>query len=349
MTPQLLEDLLALTGPVILPEYQLAIDEKNMLRALQDEVEVHYDKDLNQPKAVIGALLPVVMKRIPTALRNDPMGFAQAFTRAIDRRDLMIWSAREEEQSLIETMGWGGSVLQGEGDYLAVVHTNIGGGKTDRVMEETWERNLTFEGTSPITAQLVITRTHRGNPTDPYEKVQNVDYVRIFTPLGSELIGAQGFREPSTSLFKYERNLSPHPELVSLRASEKVHPAYNIRTTEEHGHTVFGGWIMTKVGVQSVVTLRYRIPYERAMIDHGVGLRAAIGGNVSTDRYRLTLQRQPGARVAKFIDTHISPASWGMADFNLIDEAGITSSLDKNMITFGVDHDMVYEVEWFHE
>src|SRR5690606_6034200 len=81
--------------------------------------------------------------------------------------------------------------------------TNIAGQKTDGVMKEmvTHEAKILPDGETIIT--LTIAREHTGKKGDLFSGVRNVNYLRVYVPLGSTLIDAGGFSPPDPKLFKF--------------------------------------------------------------------------------------------------------------------------------------------------
>ena len=339
VTPVLLEDLLRITGPLTLPEYQLVVSDKNVRRVLQDAVEVEYDKSINRPKQIIGDLLPLILTRVSFAFAENFPQLLNSLAAALDRHDLLLWSSFEGDQNMINASGWGGVVEPTASDYLALVHTNIGGGKTDRVMAERWERTMTLAPDGTGEAFLAVTREHRGDAADLYEKVHNVDYVRIFVPRGSVFLGAEGFTAPDDALFKYDETLPVYPELEHMIASTKIDDISGIRITEEHGFTVFGGWVMTKVGGKSVYRVHYRIP---PVVKFERGALPLFAGEAR--RYELFVQRQPGALDTPFTNTLTVPPEWG----NEVLFNGASSNMAGNSIAheYIIDRDMISTLVW---
>ncbi|MEW6610566.1 MAG: DUF4012 domain-containing protein [Patescibacteria group bacterium] len=339
VTPVILEDILRITGPLTLPEYQLVVNDRNVRRVLQDAVELHYDRQENQPKQIIGDLLPLILTRISVASVEYAPQLLETLASALDRHDVLLWSSYAEDQNDILASGWGGAVEPSTSDYLAVVHTNIGGGKTDRVMAEQWDRTVVLAPDRRGEVQLKATREHRGDPLDLYEKVHNVDYVRIFVPKGSVFLGAEGFTAPDEELFKYDETLRTYPELASFVASTKKDEMSGVRITEEHGLTVFGGWVMTKVGATSRYSVRYRTPPVVKVERGSIPLLAR-----ERQRYELFIQRQPGALDTPFTDTIVAPPLWGRAvRVNGEPVEAMGNSITRERI---IDRDIKDIVEW---
>jgi len=64
LTPSIVERLLALTGPIAMPEYGVSFTEENFVDLLQQKVEVDYDKLENQPKKIMADFAPKFLDRL---------------------------------------------------------------------------------------------------------------------------------------------------------------------------------------------------------------------------------------------------------------------------------------------
>jgi len=337
-TPTMLEDILRLSGPLFLPQYGVVFTQENVRRVLQEEVESREARD-RSPKQIIGDLLPGIFTRLSRLLNERPAEFIELVAKALDRKDLLVWSAFPEEQMSIVGAQWGGAVEPGTGDYLAVVHTNVGGGKTDKVIVERWDRVIYFFPDGSAEATLTITRSHHGNPADVWERVHNVDYVRIFVPWGSEFLGASGFESPDPLLFKTATGLDQYPALQEIERDTSEDVVSGVRLTQEHGLEVVGGWLQTPVGETSVATVRYLLP---GMMRRRGGTGEAAVHDSRT--YTLKIQRQPGAGHVRFTDRIIAPMEWGGYTIRAESQGQLqTEAQDLNLI---IDRDTGYGVLW---
>ena len=91
ITPELLQDLLKVTGPIDMPEYGKTIDADNFTEVTQQEVEVDYDKDLNQPKKFVADLTPKILDKVMSERGLVPMmNTLKAFNTALSEKHLLL-------------------------------------------------------------------------------------------------------------------------------------------------------------------------------------------------------------------------------------------------------------------
>ena len=174
----------------------------------------------------------------------------------------MIFMTDNELQSDIETLGWSGSLKQTDGDYLMVVNTNLGGGKTDTVIKQDIEVDVEIAENGSITNTVTITKEHMGLSSALFEGANNVDYIRLYVPQGSELLSASGFEIPDSDLFKTSDIELEADEDMLLWTSDfalDLNSGTDIWT--EQGKTVFGNWIQTKPGEIETITFTYQLPF----------------------------------------------------------------------------------------
>jgi hypothetical protein len=187
-----------------------------------------------------------------------------------------------------------------------LVDTNLGGGKTDGVIEEEANVVVNVDVQGGITNTVTVTRTHNGKLGDLLTGVNNVDYVRLYVPQGSTLLSADGFTVPDASLFE----IPPDDWVVDddlLYSMDSLSQDLESKTAvyREFGKTVFGNWVQTKPGTSTTYSFSYRLPFTLQDAEGASFLsfmRRAFG-LPSAKEYSLTIQKQSGA-----IDrtTHVS-------------------------------------------
>jgi hypothetical protein len=291
-------NLIGLLGSIQMPEYNRTIDEENFIFEAQRIVELEYDKEENKPKAFIGDLAPKLMDKALEKTSEDFLDILSFAEQGLLSRDVQFYFTNDDIQRKVLERGWGGSMIQTDGDYLMVVDTNLGGGKTDGVIEEDIQMDVTIAEDGSITNTVSITRTHHGIQGLLFTGVNNVDYLRVYVPKGSELISASGFTVPDTTLFdRPEKGWTIDDDLIYMALSEDVDAATGTKITEEHGKTVFGNWVQTKPGSSSTATFTYTLPFTLEMLSSEPTLMEKIQdfvGIPSTDQYSLTVQKQSG-------------------------------------------------------
>ncbi len=291
-------ELIGLLGSIQMPEYNRIIDEENFIFEAQRIVEIEYDKEENKPKAFIGDLAPLLLEKALEKTSEDFLDVLSFAEQGMLGKDVQLYFNNDEIQRKVLERGWGGSVIQTDGDYLMVVDTNLGGGKTDGVIEEDVNLDVTIANDGSITNTVTITRTHHGIQGLLFTGVNNVDYLRIYVPKGSELLEANGFTVPDETLFdRPEEGWTIDDDLIYAALSQETDPATGTKITQEHGKTVFGNWVQTKPGSSSTITFTYKLPFTLSMLSSEPTLIDKIQdlvGIPETDQYSLTVQKQSG-------------------------------------------------------
>lgn len=264
LTPSAIEDLLRLTGPIELPEYGVSIDADNFMEAVQEEVEVKYDKELNQPKKILSDLAPLLLERLfQTKSADSVLAIVGGLSKGLSERQILLYSRNAEVERLIDKAGWSGRLLGTSGDYASVVHTNLNGYKTDGVIDESIEHKAAIQADGSVLDTIRITRKHRGGNT-PYEwwnKV-NSDYMRVYVPEGSELLSAKGhtYEFPKAPIDYDALGFRPDPDVEREERETTIHET-GTRISVESGKTVFGNWVYVSPGESVTVEYVYRLPF----------------------------------------------------------------------------------------
>lgn len=306
LTPTVMEKLLALIGPVEMPDYGVTLTAENFVEKTQHEVEADYDKEENKPKKILSDLAPIVLERVANAKDTGTLiGAAKVLSGGLKEKHILLYSENKDLQKIIAAQGWSGEILPAEKDYLSVINTNINGFKTDAVVEEDIDHHSEIREDGTIVDTVAITRRHKGGGT-PYEwwnKV-NADYMRVYVPLGSELIEASGqTRELDKAPLDYgalgfKKDEAVAKEEKSMRFDEKS----GTRIYEDAGKTVFADWTYVSPGETVTVTYRYLLPFKLFQVSFGEGEQA--------DSYSLVAQKQSGSRGSAFSSTVEFPKAY---------------------------------------
>ncbi|OGL95405.1 hypothetical protein A2348_02035 [Candidatus Uhrbacteria bacterium RIFOXYB12_FULL_58_10] len=321
-------NLIGFLGPVDMPEYGRTITSENFLSETQKIVELEYDRDENKPKAFIGDLAPILLDRVMSGNSDDFLAVLDRADRGLRSRDVQIYFTNDELERSVRDLGWGGEIKTTDGDYLMLVNTNLGGGKTDGVIREHVELVVNADDQGGITNTVTVTRTHLGEPGAAFSGVNNVNYARLYVPKGSTLLSASGFTIPDPSLFE----IAPDDwiiddDLLYPMDSLDVDAETQTAVYDEFGKTVFGNWIQTKPGTTSTYSFTYRLPLmlKAEKTDTFMAFAKRTLGLPSTKEYSLTIQKQSGVTDRT---THVS--------MNVPDSlATLWSSHDIGDVTFG--------------
>ncbi len=292
LTADVVQQILRLSGPLEMPAYGKVITADNFLRETQEAVELDYDRSQNRPKQFIADLAPALLTKLMQMPPDDYGSLAAILNGSLTSRGIQLYLRDRNLESQTRTLGWAGEVKDSTADYLAIVRTNIGGGKTDAAMRERIRHDVNVATSGDITVQVSLTREHLGDPSDIFTSRRNVSYLRFYVPDGSTLLGTDGFTPPPSAYLKpVPAEAESDQDLSALEREVGWHSASGTRVTQEFGKTVFGNWLSLAPGERRTVTVTYRLPFSLRSSGTWQDLR----------RYSVLFQRQAGVASADFV------------------------------------------------
>ena len=200
-----------------------------------------------QRKDFLPTMASAILDKLKSG-RFNIFAVAGAGRQAFNQRGIQVWVRDAQVQAQLHRWGWDGGLLPPkDADYLALVDSNLGFNKVDAVMERSLDYQVSWPGGpgSAGVARATVTYHHpvelpnhecKLSPRygDRYDELTErcyYDYVRLYVPLGSELLSIEGVEADSVS---------------SKRG--------------EVGTQVFGGYFVMKPGETRQITFLYRLP-----------------------------------------------------------------------------------------
>ncbi|HNV96778.1 MAG TPA: DUF4012 domain-containing protein [bacterium] len=255
-------DVLKLTGPVHIDEYNLDITEKNFYREIQEIVEFKYDKEENKPKKVIGEMMQKILDRLFNDKNLNYVEIAKLFDRGVSSKDIQMYFSDSSLEAFVDNYGWSGSMRETDKDYLSVVNTNIGGGKTDEFIKQKIYHNVEVLSNGKIIDTVRIVRKFNEVSDNFFAQATNKNYMRIYVPYGSKLIEAGGFDSfPEKDYVKPSYGSQEFGKLLELQGRVSVDKASGIEIFDELGKTTFAGWQEIRPGEEKIVYVKYELPF----------------------------------------------------------------------------------------
>jgi len=275
-----IQSLIELVGPIELPEYNLTIHGENFLTEIQREVEAGDDKKAGEPKRILKVLAPILFERLATLSESQKAILFKALDHHAKSKNIMAYFKDFELQNFLEKNELSGKVFANSqstnGDYLAVVNTNVAGGKTDIVMNQHIKLSSKIDEEGRIDNFLVIEKKHEGNlKKDPWYRKSNQSYIKVFTSPESRLTFVKGNDKKiiKPALDYAKTNFLTDPDLMAIESTRVHDKILNADTLKESGKTVFGVWQIIDPGETETLELHYyntqritlggdKIPYE---------------------------------------------------------------------------------------
>ncbi|PIR03502.1 MAG: hypothetical protein COV59_04890 [Candidatus Magasanikbacteria bacterium CG11_big_fil_rev_8_21_14_0_20_39_34] len=341
LNSNLLSHILNVVGPITLDEYGVTFDGDNVLEKLQQYVEKDYDKEENKPKAIVGDLLEKIMDKVVHAGVVDMLQLLTQLHNGLENKDIQVYFNDPNIENKMGSFGWTGQIRQvpEDQDYLFVVNTNVGGSKSDAKIEQTIKHLVEVNENGEVTDTVIIHREHKGQIGEEFYGYDNIDYLRVYVPEGSQLIDAGGFQFPEESAFLApEQGAQDDPDILSYEKDESIHVKTGTRVTHEFGKTVFANWMITPVGQVQEAYFTYKLPFsirKRPIpMTNFEKWRNSLSGIEKTEalRYSLYAQKQSGVQ-SDYVFELLHPENvnlvWG-SDDDLVD-SGKSYHYEKKM------------------
>ncbi|MBP8003044.1 MAG: DUF4012 domain-containing protein [Chloroflexi bacterium] len=255
------------TGPVPLPQYNLTVTGDNAVTSMRQAWEGTEDQGdaewLYTRKDFIGQLASALRTRLegnPGEI-NWPI-FLQAVDAAIQGKHLQIYVRDPVVASVLNEVNFDGRVESVTGqDFLYVVDTNMGYNKATALINTSLNYAVILEKAGGGTAELTITHQHTGQSNSPPPCVQGVggytadktydqlihrcywSYLRVYTPVGSELLAASSHPAPAEAFSNHQ----PWNGLASV-------------TEDNSGFPIWENFVLVPYGQMAQVLFNYRLP-----------------------------------------------------------------------------------------
>jgi hypothetical protein len=253
-------------GEVELPDYDMTIDHENFLIELQREVETGRDKQVGEnPKKILAVLAPLIMERLENLSGDELKEMMNDLNDHINNKDIVFYARDKKISNFFQKNELAGSVYELPdnfwGSYLAVVNSNVAGGKTDAFIDQEVDVWLNVGSGGGVVGDLKITRKHTGeDEEDSWYREVNKDYIKVYTNPSSNLIFMEGNDERYEIKEEYDSSYEKLDVLKKIEETKIYDDAYNAWRTEEFGKTVFGTWLLTSPGEESNLEVRYENP-----------------------------------------------------------------------------------------
>ncbi len=265
---KVVKDLLKITGPIYLEEYDLSINESNFLKEVQREVEMGKDKAAGYPKRILKVLTPLLLEKIENFNDLEKESFFEMLVKNFKNKEIMVYAKEKKLQDFFDNQKIAGAVYDLPynffGTYLAVVNANIEGGKSDAFVKQEIELEVVLDNKGYAFNNLTIKRTHQGNKEkELWWRKDNQNYLQVFVNENASLVLVKGFdkmpkkfREINYELENYQKD-----ELVeSFEKNQSFSSNYQTFIGNLFNKTVFGGWFKVLSGQSRVLEMRYQIP-----------------------------------------------------------------------------------------
>lgn len=258
-------EIMKIVGPITVSG--VTFTDENIIDRLQYEVEIAWlNKAISkhERKAIVNELFDAIKERLSL------MSFEQLYTLVLRMEELaqdkhiIGFDFREHLQTVYENLGYAGLMKYTYADFIGVVDANLGGFKTDRVMERTLHYNVTATDTGLLSE---LRMKYKNPGVKDYRTRDYRAYTRIFLPRGVTNVVVKG-----NSVF-----------------NENLQRGFDVY--EEGEFTVVGFFHVDKLQVENEYVITYQLP-EMVFAAYSKGI------------YELQVWKQPGMHSPTLTVTH---------------------------------------------
>lgn len=269
LSSRVVEELLAITGPVTLAD-GAELNSSNLMRMIQESIEEHRAEGEDDPKRILGDTFDAIMARVRSLDREGKARIMNVLAEGVRRRDILLFVEDETFGKFLSESGVdGGQYVPPDelsGDYFAITFSNIGGMKTDLVMFQEVSFESRISGDGIVTDRLTTRRTHGGeDEEESWYRAENQSYVRLYTPLGADLVSASGGSRVAVSP-RVDYSSGGYVNDPDVREIERtavvVEDFPSVTRFIELGKNVFSTWLLVPRGETKTVVFEYsrRLP-----------------------------------------------------------------------------------------
>src|SRR3989339_595312 len=234
----ILNSILAITGPVKINDYPGQYSDQTAILQLEYQVEKGFLEQgiaKGERKNILGELADVLIEKVHKFPISENLELGKRMESHLKRKDIQFFFKDEQLQKEIDEMNWGGRVKEFDGDYLMVVDANMNALKSDICMRRKIDYSADMGGENPQ-AVLNITYQHTCRSKD-WMTSDYRGWLRVYVPKNSFL----------------EESSGPEGDVVF---------------SQEFGKKVFGMKVFVPVGGTKTITLKYNLPEDISREDY---------------------------------------------------------------------------------
>lgn len=202
-------DILGAIGPIYLPQYQRTVTAHNV-GGLIDYYHHHNNAQTDtQSQRFLAVLLHAVLARVQTLSPRGLLAFAGGLHNAISDQSLLMYDRRAAVESAIRESGAAGAVLSPPNDSLFIVDDNLSYNKINPYVREAATYDVLINKDLRPEATLAFCYHVVPSPASVFgigpnfglagTKHDYQNFIRIYVPPGSQMLGATGMDSWATT------------------------------------------------------------------------------------------------------------------------------------------------------
>jgi hypothetical protein len=226
----LVEDLLAVVGSLQLPVTNTTVTAQNLFEQAEIASEVSFVPGSTGKRDFLTEVAQQLWLQL-FPLENEKLAaVATALTHNIQRGELVLYSAIPAWQETIQKLDLAGEIPTITGDYVYVVSSNVGGNKANYWIDRSTDYSVFVDRDGNLRSKLTVRFAHSGT-SETWPGGTYKDYLRVYVPLGSSLVEAQGFSDEATVQTEFDKTVMGGLVEVPIQSSREVTLTYTLPTS----------------------------------------------------------------------------------------------------------------------
>src|SRR6266700_5347517 len=209
ITPTLMANVLAITGPIGIPELHQTVTTRNLVDRIH-----YYQYGPGSHRQGGGILSPgenaggsrnfteLLAQHFLARLHQLPASafprLLQAIITSLQTKDLQIYFNAPAAENLLQSLEAGATIQPSAGDNFFVVDANISANHVNQLLTKTMNDQVTIDRDGNATHHTTMRYAWLTNG-ETFGPPAYSDYVRVYVPSGSSLQGQQGWQARGTS------------------------------------------------------------------------------------------------------------------------------------------------------
>ncbi len=256
-----IKSIVAITGPIEIPEYNTMIDSENFYLTIQTKTEVNHFPGSTQKRDIVGATGKALINKLNSLPRSKQLLVINYLFSEIKNKNILLNSLNPDFQSLLVANDYAGVWQPQQGcsttsdcisETFGVVEANMGANKSNKYIDRSTTHQVYLEGSAirhNITLNFSNSSTQE-NPDPPLFYGGNyIDYLRIYLPSFATDIKIEAHPTLPTTLVRYP---TPYDSNTGTGT---------VRQNTVFGFQEIGFFHITQAGTNSSVRISYTLPY----------------------------------------------------------------------------------------
>lgn len=266
ITPEAIQRVLQVVGPIPVPEYNVTVTSNNLVQLIEyfqlgvnPLTGLPPSDQISSPSKRFTALLGrALLEKLHGLSLAQMVAVGQTFATDVQQNDAQIYFTDAASEALLAKLGSTAAVPHTPGDAVTINDANDGVNKASQFTTMAYQDDVTLDAQGNATHILTITyRFHATDLAQLYGPDRYQTYLRIYTPPTSKLTTITGFGN--------------------------ILGADQIGNSDLAWRQMWGGYVLVADGTPYTLHVTWVVPHAATRDSHGEW------------HYTLTYQRQAGA------------------------------------------------------